>query len=152
MYPEAFVERVNTQNKAMIRNAVIILLVSLIAAILMGVFVSSPVGLVLLCLGIAAYITYWGVRGSQVWAYHRFAMEMCLGRHREIETEILRVSEGPVYKDNKLYFYEIETIQGGVERMLLWDANFPLPAIQPGQKVTFSVIDKYIWDIVHSGG
>ena len=147
MYPEAYVERVNAQNRAMIRNAVIILLISLAAAILVGVFVSSPVGLILLCLGICAYIAYWGVRGSQVWAYHHFAMEMCLGRHREIETEILRVLSEPAYKDNKLYYYEIETIQGGVERMLLWDANFPLPDIEPGQKVTFSVIDKYIWDI-----
>jgi len=147
MYPEAFVESVSAQNKAMIRNAVIIVLASLVISILVGVFVSNPVGLVLLCLGIAAYVAYWGLRGSQVWAYHRFTMEMCLGRHREIETEILRVSEEPVYKDNKLYYYEIEIIQDDVERMLLWDANFPLPEIKPGQKVRFSVVDKYIWDI-----
>ena len=147
MYPEAFVMKVSAQSRAMIRNAVIIVLVALAAAIPAGVFVSSPVGLILLCLGIGAYIAYWGVRGSQVWAYHRFATEMCQGRHREIETEILRVSSEPVYKDNKLYFYEVEIIQGGVERMLLWDANFPLPEIKPEQKVMFSVIDKYIWDI-----
>ncbi len=148
MYPESFVERVNTQSRAMIRNAVIIVLVSLATAILAGIWISNPTGLILLCLGICAYIAYWGVRGSQVWAYHRFAMEMCLGRHREIEAEILRISDAPVYKDNKLYYYEIETIQGDVERMLLWDANFPLPEIKPGQKVRFSVVDKYIWDIV----
>ena len=147
MYPEAYVESVSAQNKAMIRNAVIIVLAALVISILIGVFVSSPIGLVLLCLGIAAYVAYWGVRGSQVWAYHHFAMEMCLGRHREIEAEIVRVSEEPIYKDNKLYYYEIETVQGGVERMLLWDANFPLPGIRPGQKATFSVVDKYIWDI-----
>jgi len=148
MYPEAFVMKVNAQSRAMIRNAVIILLVSLTAAILAGIFVSSPAGLILLVLGIAAYIAYWGVRGSQVWAYHRFAMEMCLGRHREIHSQVVKISEQPVYKDNKLYYYEIDTAQDGVERMLLWDANFPLPAIQPGQTVSFSVMDKYIWDII----
>jgi len=151
MYPEAFVMRINAQSRAMIRNAVIIVLVSLAAAILAGIYISNPVGLGILALGIAAYIAYWGVRGSQVWAYHRFAMEMCTGRHREIEADVIRISDEPVYKDNKLYYYEIETVQDGVERMLLWDANFPLPAIKPGQKVAFSVTDKYIWDIVHSG-
>ena len=148
MYPEAFVMKVNTQSRAMIRNTVIIALVSLAASIPVGVFVSNPAGFILLALGICALIAYWGVRGSQVWAYHHFAMDMCMGRHREIEVDIVRISGEPLYKDNKLYYYEILTVQDGVERMLLWDANFPLPDIRPGQKARFSVVDKYIYGIV----
>lgn len=147
MYPESFVESVSAQSKAMIRNAVLIVLLSLAVSISLAVWVNNTLGLTLLVFGLCAFVAYWGVRGSQVWAYHRFALDMAQGHRREIEAEVVRISEEPVYKDNKLYYYEIETMQGDVERMLLWDANFPLPDIRPGQRVTFRVIEKYIWDI-----
>lgn len=149
MYSEVFIEQVRHQRNAMIRRAAAIMAVFLAAAILVGVFAASTLGLIVLCLGIAILLAYWGVRGSQVSAYYRYVMDVFMGRHRELEADVLSVSPEAVYKDNKLYYYEIETRQDDVERMLLWDANLPLPDIKVGQRVTFSVMDKYIWEIVH---
>jgi hypothetical protein len=149
MYTESFIEQVRRQRNAMIRRAAAIIVVFLTAAILVGVFAESALGLIVFCLGIAALLAFWGVRGAQVSAYYRYVMDVFMGRHRELETDVLSVSPEAVYKDNKLYYYEIETRQGDVERMLLWDANLPLPDIKAGQRVVFSVMDRYIWEIVH---
>lgn len=147
MYTEDFVDQVGRQRSALIRNTVLIIAVSLAASILVGVFVESWVGFALLALGIILFVGYWGLRGSQVNAYYHYVMEIMQGRHREIEADVLGVSDGPVYKDNKVYYYEIDTLEGELSRTLLWDANFSLPDIQPGQRVGFSVMERYVWDI-----
>lgn len=110
--------------------------------------VNNTLGMIILLIGICLDIFIWGMYGSQVLAYYRFLGDMFTGRQRVESGVVKRVGTQPVYKDNKLYYYEVLIENDGVEQMLLVDANKPLPDIQVGKKYEFKVFQNFVIDIL----
>ena len=54
------------------------------------------------------------------------------------------IGADPVYKDNKLYFYEINIEEDGVERMLLLDDQKEWPQIDINRLYRFEIHENFI--------
>jgi hypothetical protein len=52
-----------------------------------------------------------------------------------------------VYKDSKLYFYEVLIDEAGEERLLLNDANSPIKGIKENHKFLFNIHENYIKNV-----
>ncbi|MBM7581626.1 hypothetical protein JOD02_000449 [Caldicoprobacter guelmensis] len=148
MYSQGDLQQTGKQLKRIIILLGAVLIAFLVISIILANTVSNTVGMIILLVGICLDIFIWGVYGSQILAYYRFLSDMFTGRQR-VETGVVkRVGSQPVYKDNKLYYYEVLIDNDGVEQMLLIDANKPLPSLQVGQKYEFKVFQNFVIDVL----
>ncbi|MFS8500522.1 MAG: hypothetical protein FWJ59_01805 [Caldicoprobacter sp.] len=147
MYREEDLQQTGKQLKKVILVMSAVLVAFLAISIALASLVNNTLGLIVLLIGICLDIFIWGVYGSQILAYYRFLRDMFTGRQRVESGVVKRVGNQPVYKDNKLYYYEVLIENDGVERILLVDANKPLPDIQVGQKYEFKVFQNFVIDI-----
>lgn len=148
MYSQEDLQQTGKQLKRIIILLGSILIAFLILSIILANTISNTVGMIILLVGICIDIFIWGVYGSQILAYYRFLNDMFTGRQRVEAGVVKRVGSQPVYKDNKLYYYEVLIDNDGVEQMLLIDANKPLPNLQVGQKYEFKVFQNFVIDVL----
>lgn len=149
MYSKEDLQQTGKQLKRVIFILAGVLIAFLVISIVLAKMVNNTLGMVILLIGVCLDIFVWGIYGSQILAYYRFLSDMFTGRQR-VETGVVkRVGTQPVYKDNKLYYYEILIENDGVEQMLLIDANKPLPQIQEGQRYEFKVFQNFVVDILN---
>jgi hypothetical protein len=127
----------------------IILVFFLIISIVLANIVDNALGMVVLLVGICIDIFIWGVYGNQVLAYYRFLKDILTGRQRVEAGVVKSVGTQPVYKDNKLFYYEVLIENDGTELMLLVDANKPLPNFHIGKRYEFKVSQNFILDILN---
>lgn len=149
MYREEDLQQTGKQLKKVILVMSAVLVAFLAISIALASLVNNTLGLIVLLIGICLDIFIWGVYGSQILAYYRFLRDMFTGRQRVESGVVKRVGNQPVYKDNKLYYYEVLIENDGVERILLVDANKPLPDIQVGQKYEFKVFQNFVIDMLN---
>jgi len=147
VYREEDLQQTGKQLKKVILVMSAVLVAFLAISIALASLVNNTLGLIVLLIGICLDIFIWGVYGSQILAYYRFLRDMFTGRQRVESGVVKRVGNQPVYKDNKLYYYEVLIENDGVERILLVDANKPLPDIQVGQRYEFKVFQNFVIDI-----
>jgi len=148
VYREEDLQQTGKQLKKVILVMSAVLVAFLAISIALASLVNNTLGLIVLLIGICLDIFIWGVYGSQILAYYRFLRDMFTGRQRVESGVVKRVGNQPVYKDNKLYYYEVLIENDGVERILLVDANKPLPDIQVGQKYEFKVFQNFVIDML----
>nr|PZN10325.1 MAG: hypothetical protein DIU64_06320 [Caldicoprobacter oshimai] len=148
MYSQEDLQQTGKQLKRIIILLGAVLIAFLVISIALANMVNNTLGMIILLIGICLDIFIWGLYGSQVLAYYRFLGDMFTGRQRVESGVVKRVGTQPVYKDNKLYYYEVLIENDGVEQMLLVDANKPLPNIQVGQKYEFKVFQNFVIDIL----
>jgi len=147
VYREEDLQQTGKQLKKVILVMSAVLVAFLAISIALASLVNNTLGLIVLLIGICLDIFIWGVYGSQILAYYRFLRDMFTGRQRVESGVVKRVGNQPVYKDNKLYYYEVLIENDGVERILLVDANKPMPDIQVGQRYEFKVFQNFVIDI-----
>jgi len=147
VYREEDLQQTGKQLKKVILVMSAVLVAFLAISIALASLVNNTLGLIVLLIGICLDIFIWGVYGSQILAYYRFLGDMFTGRQRVESGVVKRVGNQPVYKDNKLYYYEVLIENDGVERILLVDANKPMPDIQVGQRYEFKVFQNFVIDI-----
>jgi hypothetical protein len=132
----------------MITIVAVVFLGSLIISIIVAGTVNNRLGMYILIFGICLDIFVWGMFGSPVLAYYNFLKDIFTGRIREESGVVKSVNTKPVYKDNRLYYYEVLIDDGETERMLLIDANKPLPAFDIGKRYEFEVYQNYVVNIL----
>lgn len=132
-------------------RTLVLLLVGLIFFIVISVIIAKRIenwaGMVFLLLGVSAGVFIWGVYVAPVFAYFRFLKDLITGKTRQIHGRAVEVSSHPVYKDNKLYFYEVGIEEDGVERLLLLDDQKEWPKINISESYNFEVHENFITDI-----
>ncbi len=148
MYSQEDLQQTAKQLKRIILLLACVLIAFLVISIALAKMVNNTLGMIILLIGVCLDIYIWGLYGSQVLAYYRFLGDMFTGRQRVEAGVVKRVGTQPVYKDNKLYYYEVLIENDGTEQILLVDANKPLPNIQVGQKYEFKVFQNFVIDIL----
>lgn len=135
-------------KKQIIRNTIlttIMLIVSIAAAIVVKKTVSNNWGILVLIIGVLGFSFISGIWVLPVWRYYRFVRDVITGRNRKTSAMLLVAEEKAVYKDNKLYFYEIMVLEDDVERKLLYDENREFPKdLLPGCKYEFTTYESII--------
>ncbi|MGI5852632.1 MAG: hypothetical protein GX340_08260 [Clostridiales bacterium] len=118
----------------------------IISSIVIANRVENWVGMIFLLVGICVEIFVWGVFAAPIFSYYRFIRDLVTGRTREIEGLVKGLSTDPVYKDNKLYFYEINIEEDGIERVLLLDDQKEWPQIHINSLYRFEIHENFITD------
>ena len=124
-----------------------ILVVFLIAAILTANLVTNRVGMVVMIVGVCLDVFLWGIYANPILAYYRFIRDLVTGRTREIQGLVKEISERPVYKDNKLYYYELTIEDDGIERVLLLDNQKNWPKLNFNRLYSFEIHENYVKDL-----
>jgi len=147
------IEEIN-KIKLQIRNSVLFLIslfiLSLSLSILIAFQMSDTLGLVFMSVAMCICVFYWGLFGSPVVNYYYFLREITTGRSRNLIGRVKIVSEKPVYKDIKLFFYEVIVEEKGEDRLLLIDANAAFPEIKENQNYEFKVHENYVIELSFS--
>jgi site-specific DNA recombinase len=80
------------------------------------------------------------------WGRLRYIKDIKEGRTQEVRGKVLNISDEPVYKDNRLLFYEVTLMdeKDGVERLLLFDDNIGKPPFEVGSDYHFRTHQNYI--------
>jgi hypothetical protein len=137
--------------KQLKKTAGLILGVLLLFLIVAFVFMTqwpTWIGTVFLLVGVCFSVFFWGIYGTPTLAYYRFVRDIVTGRSHEVACYVKKVSEEPVYKDNKLFYYEVWVDEEGIERVLLYDMNKGKPEIVPERDYTFKIHENYIIDVL----
>ena len=146
MYHESDYTEIKKQVKQTIIITAVIALIFIIPAIAFLLRKPQWIGATFLSVGICLSIFIWGVYGTPVYSYYRYIRDILEGRTRETTGKVIRIAEEPVYKDNRLLFYEVivEDAADGVERILLLDENKGKPQLQIGSRYFFRTHQNFI--------
>ena len=148
MYKQEDVQEVRRQLIRMLTVIGAIFLGFLIISIVLANTVNNRLGMFILVIGVCLDIFVWGMYASPILAYYNFLKDIFSGRIRVESGIVKNVNTKPVYKDNKLFYYEVLIDDGEVERLLLIDANKPLPAFDIGKKYEFEVFQNYVVNVL----
>ena len=119
-------------------------------ALLVSKNVSNPLGLFILVIGVCVDEFIWGVYLRPVVTYRKFVREILTGRERQRRGYVVDIGEKPVYKDNKLFYYEVfiqEDESDDVKQMLLLDGNKEPQSIKNDNWYEFDIYQNYITGI-----
>lgn len=147
LYNEELLNSTAKQLKHTALKVIALFLAFILVSIFVGVLVSNTLGMLVLVLGVSLCLLFWGIYGTPVFGYYRFIKDILLGKSRKVHAVITKVSDQPIYKDNKLYFYEIIVVENDTERLLLFDSNLSEFKFELSQSYTFEVHDNYITNI-----
>lgn len=147
MYSEVELNATGKQLKRVILITGGILVVFLAAAFSFMTQWPAWIGTIFLLFGVSICVFLWGIYGTPVYAYYRFVRDIVTGRNREVHGKVLRINGAPIYKDNKLHYYEITLEEDKVERLLLFDANLGTPPLELNTAYTFRVHENFIVEI-----
>ncbi len=130
------------------RNALIILLAILLGFIVISVFIANLIanklGMVVMVVGVCITIFFGGMYVNPVYAYYKFIKDLVTGRSREIQGLVKAVSDHPVYKDNKLFYYEVTIEEDEIERVLLLDDQKDWPKIDTNKLYKFEIHENFV--------
>lgn len=147
MYTREYYDAIKRQIRSMLIKIAIIFVIFLAIALTVAKNVDNTLGLIILILGVCIDQFIWGIYGRPVWTYRSFVREVMTGRERHKESFIVGISDEPVYKDNKLFYYEVfikEDHQDEVEQLLLFDGNMDPSSLQYDNLYTFKLYQNYI--------
>ncbi len=147
MYDDIILQKIVHQIKVTMLVVFVTFILSIVLSVLIASAFSGNLGMVLLTLGVCLCIFIWGVYGTPVINYYSFVKDMTTGRSRTVDGTVKKIGATPLYKDNKLYFYEILIDEAGEERLLLKDANFPIEGINENQRFLFNIHENYIKNV-----
>lgn len=139
-----------TEIKGQLRKIIILVLfialVFIITAIAFLLRKPQWMGATFLSVGVCLSIFVWGVYGTPIYSYYRFIKDIKEGRTREISGKVTNITDEPVYKDNRLLYYEVtlNDDKDGVERVLLYDGNMGKPPFEVGSNYYFRTHQNYI--------
>jgi hypothetical protein len=151
MYDEKVLHKIMHQIKVTILVGSVLFILSLVLSIMIASAFSNNLGMLLLIAGISLCIFIWGIYGTPVLNYYNFVKNMITGRSRTIDGKVKKIGVTPVYKDNKLYFYEVLIDESGEERLLLNDINTPVEGIRENQRYLFDIHENYIKNVLFKG-
>lgn len=144
MYNEVDLFEVKKQLQKVIITISAIMLIFLATAIAFMTRWPVWIGTTFLIVGVCFNIFLLSIWGIPIISYYRFVKDIVTGRTREITGEITKVVEDPIYKDNKLLFYEVWIIEEDEERVLYYDANKGIPKANVGDKIAFRIHENFI--------
>lgn len=147
MYDDKVLQKIMHQIKVTIFAVSVIFILSIVLSIVIAFLFSNNVGVALLTAGICLCIFVWGIYGTPVLNYYNFVKDITTGRSRTIDGTVKKIGATPIYKDNKLYFYEVLIDEAGEERLILNDANYPIEGIKENQRCLFDIHENYIKNI-----
>ncbi|HOB19960.1 MAG TPA: hypothetical protein PK830_01090 [Candidatus Atribacteria bacterium] len=147
MYSEEEQLQVHKQFKSNLITAILVLVLFLAIALAFMTRLEQWIGAVFLSVGVCISLFLLLIYTLPVWYYYRFVSDIVNGRSREIQARVIRVADKPVYKDNKLLYYEVIVIEDDVERMLLFDANKGRPEVKQGDMAIFRIHENFIVNI-----
>lgn len=139
-----------TEIKGQLRKIIILVLfialIFIITAIAFLLRKPQWMGATFLSVGVCLSIFVWGVYGTPIYSYYRFIKDIKEGRTREISGKVTNITDEPVYKDNRLLYYEVtlNDDKDGVERVLLYDGNMGKPPFEVGSNYYFRTHQNYI--------
>ncbi len=148
MYTETDLEAVSKQLKRAVTFVAGILFVFLTTAFIFMTQWPAWIGTGFLMIGVCFNIFLWGMYGNPVLAYYRFVKDIVTGRTREMTGKVAWVGDQPIYKDNKLFYYEVWLDDEGVERVLYYDMNKGTPNVEPGVTYHFRIHENYVVEIM----
>lgn len=145
-YNENDFTEIKGQLRRVIILVVLIALIFIITAIAFLLRQPQWMGATFLSVGVCLSIFVWGVYGTPIYSYYRYIKDIKQGRTRELRGKVLNITDEPVYKDNRLLYYEVTLLDGkdGVERLLLYDGNMGKPPFEVGSNYYFLTHQNYI--------
>ncbi|NLI61169.1 MAG: GIY-YIG nuclease family protein [Clostridiales bacterium] len=144
MYSQQDLQSINKQLKKVVIGLIAIFLFFLIISIFIKNSVNNITGMIVMILGVCLNIFLWSMYASPIFAYYKFVKDIVTGRTREIQGLVKNISTQPLYKDNKLFYYEVIIEENGVERMLLLDDQKEWPKINKNELYNFQIHDNFI--------
>lgn len=152
MYTEMDLADVKKQLKKMLLLILAILLAIIVPSIVFLLRKPVWIGTTILAIGVCIAIFLWGVFGTPTYSYYRYLTDIFEGRTREIKGKVVRAEDKPIYKDNRLLFYEVWIIddEETEERVLLFDDNKGKPGVQTGRHYDFRIHENFITQITES--
>ncbi|HZK33729.1 MAG TPA: hypothetical protein VFD33_00275 [Bacillota bacterium] len=135
------------QYKKYMTISIVVIIVFAVVAFAFMARMTQWKGALFLSVGVCIAIFILTIYALPSLSYYKFVTDIVQGRSREIHGPILKADDKPVYKDNKLLFYEIWIKEDDVERMLLFDANKGNPELEAGYEAVFKVYENYIIDV-----
>lgn len=139
--------------RSQIKKYVIIatgIFVVFLAAAIMTKNSNSTLSTAVLVVGVSIDIFIWGMYLSPVISYYRYIRDIITGRSRVIRGIVKEVGKEAVYKDNKLFYYEVVIEEDEVERVLLLDEQKEWPEILTGKTYEFKIYENYVIDIAEA--
>lgn len=146
MYTEQDLINITKQFKKILGLLFAILLLFIGISIAIAKLVSNRLGMIVMVLGVCVDIFVWGMYATPIFAYYNFIKDLITGRTRDIEAIVKEMGSYPVYKDNKLYFYEVTIEEDGVERIVLLDDQKEWPHIHTNKVYSFQIHQNFVKD------
>lgn len=151
MYSEQDFKDIAKQLKTVIILLIAGLIFFIFISILVANLVTNRAGMIIMVLGVCIEVFILGMYATPIFAYYRFIKDLVMGRSRQINGLVRSVSDRPIYKDNKLYFYEVTIEEDEVERVLLWDQQKDWPPINVNRHYSFQIHENFIKDLKQIG-
>jgi len=146
MYSQSDLVDTKNQIKKIFLIILVIFALFLTAAIIIKQS-NDTLGMIIIVVGVCIDIFIWGMYGTPVMAYYRYVRDIITGRSRNIKGIVKRVGTEPVYKDNKLFYYEILIEEDGIERVLFLDNQKKWPKIVTDKTYEFQIYENYVMNI-----
>jgi len=118
----------------------------LAASIVLGLFKYVTEGTIVIVAACIISIFVYGMYVSPLHRYTNYLSEVITGTKHKVTCVIKSISQKPIYKDNKLYFYEItvNVYNNEFDRLYLFDANVDLPDIHVEDEVNIVYYENFI--------
>lgn len=150
MYTQEDLSKLNKQVRNILFITIVIFIGFLIAAVMIAIYDKSQwLAQLVLIIGVCLDIFIWGIKATPTLCYRGFINEILNGLSREEIGRVVNISSEPVYKDNKLFYYEVLIEQSNdedVQRVLLLDIYKNTNDIKPGETYVFKVHSNFIVD------
>lgn len=150
MYDEQDFGNISKQLKRILILLFSILAFFIVISIVIAKLVNNRLGMVVMLLGVCVDVFILGMYVTPIFSYYGFIKDLATGRSRKIEGLVKGISEKPVYKDNKLFYYELKIVEDGVERVLLLDDQKEWPNINVDRRYGFQIHENFVinlWEI-----
>lgn len=151
MYGEHDLNNITKQFKRILMLLFTSLVIFIVISIAIAKLVNNRFGMVVMLLGVCVDVFIWGMYATPIFAYYNFIKDLVTGRSREIQGLIKNISDNSVYKDNKLYFYEVTIEDDGVERVLLLDNQKEWPHVNINRLYSFQIHENFVKDLKQIG-
>ncbi|AEE96361.1 hypothetical protein [Mahella australiensis] len=149
MYSQEDLKKLSGRVKTIVIITAVIFIGFLIAAIYVAVNNAQWIGQLILIIGVCIDIFIWGIKATPTLCYRGFVKEILTGLSRTERGRVISISDEPVYKDNRLFYYEVLIMQDdGTQRILLLDVYKNAQDLREGAKYDFKIHDNYIIDYV----
>lgn len=151
MYSDQDLKEITSQMKKVLILLICGLGFFIVISIVIAKLTSNRIGMAFMIFGTCVEVFVLGMYGTPIFAYYRFIRDLTTGRSRNIDGLIKDITDKPIYKDNKLYFYEVTVEEDGVERILLLDQQKDWPTININRRYDFQIYENVIRELNQIG-